>query len=336
MIATTPVFLEALADCLEAGNALEESLGMVAAAGPAAAALAGRVRRSTRRDQPVAAALRDSGLVDDDERAMLDAAGVGELIPELLRALAVRRRRRVGRRWTLLRGLVGPFVVGAITAVLDPLPNVVSGGDFVLPAVRGLLLVIVLSAASVLGVGALFTSRRTRGPVLRVVSSLPGAAWLAGLYAEEELTTKLMPFAGHGAVTDAGLAAAAVALDWSPLVTPLRVGARTDDARKPLGGLEPIARLLSLDTNLAVVGGVAARRLAERLRQRSDAIADVLTSRIRLLVRLGAYGIVIVWSTVSILGTLVRGVPGMPTLPGGAVTGDEKQLEELLKQLQQQ
>jgi hypothetical protein len=101
-----------------------------------------------------------------------------------------------------------------------------------------------------------------------------------------------------------------------------------------MGGLEPVARQLSLATDLAIVGGVASKHLAQRLAQRGEAIALFLTARLRLVARIGAYALVVLFSVSSLVGMISRGLPGMPTLPGGATSPEEKQLEELMKQLE--
>jgi hypothetical protein len=79
---------------------------------------------------------------------------------------------------------------------------------------------------------------------------------------------------------------------------------------------------------------MASKRLAERLAQRGEAIALLLTARLRLVARMGAYTLVILFSISSLAGMIARGIPGMSLIPGGATSPDEKQLEELLKQLQ--
>ena len=67
----------------------------------------------------------------------------------------------------------------------------------------------------------------------------------AALYAEEELTTALVPFVDSGEVRTAGLTAAASILAWSPLREALRVATRqvrSPSKPLPMGGLEPVAR----------------------------------------------------------------------------------------------
>jgi hypothetical protein len=167
---------------------------------------------------------------------------------------------------------------------------------------------------------------------------MPGVRRLAALYAEEELTTALVPFVEGGEVRTAGLTVAASLLAWSPLREGLRVAAgavRLPSTPLPMGGLEPLARQLSLATNLAIVGGGASKRLEKRLAQRGEAINLLLTARLRLVVRIGAYALVVLFSISSLVGMISRGLPGMPTLPGGATSPDQKELEELMKQFGQ-
>jgi hypothetical protein len=158
------------------------------------------------------------------------------------------------------------------------------------------------------------------------------------LYAEEELTTALVPFVDGEEVRTVGFTAAASLLSWSRLGEALRRAAgpvRAPSTPLPMGGLEPLAPQLSLATNLAIVGGVASKRLAERLTGRGDAIAVLLTARLRLAVRVMAYSFVVAFSVSSLVGMVSRGLPGMPTLPGGVTSPDQQELDELLKQMQQ-
>jgi hypothetical protein len=154
---------------------------------------------------------------------------------------------------------------------------------------------------------------------------------------EEELTTVAVPFVDGAVVRNDGLTAAASFLAWSPLGQTLSiaaVAARPASAQLPMGGLEPVARHLSLATSLTIVGGVASGRLAERLAQRGDIVAALLTARLRIAVRVGAYALVVLFSLGSLVGMISRGLPGMPTLPGGTASPDQKELEQLMKQLE--
>ena len=130
----------------------------------------------------------------------------------------------------------------------------------------------------------------------------------------------LAAFVDGGEVTPAGLMAASSLLAWSPLGEPLRIA--TQSVRPapdplPMGGLEPLAPQLSLATDLAVVGGVALKRLADRLAQRGEAIASLLTARLRLLVRIGAYALVAVLSVNSLVGLISQGSPRDAHAAGG-------------------
>jgi hypothetical protein len=337
----TPALLDALADCLQSGDALPDALAKVATAGGAAAAWAERVRRSARHDVSLAGVLHASGVIDDSERALLSTDGADTVAPALLHAVALRRRRRAERRHAVLRGLVGPFAVAAVTVILDPLSSLVSGESFVWPVVRGLLLLAVLALAIAVGIPVLLRDPRRRSTLLRLASAIPGAHAFAALHAEEELATVLVPFAEGGEVAGAGLTAAAALLDGSPLGEAARLAGR---ATRPgdavaLAGLGPLTRHLSLATNLALVGGGASLRLAERLHQRAEAISALLTSRLRLVARVAAYAAIVVFSLVSLAAMVARGIPGMPSIPGGAPGGsgagaDQKEIEELMKQLQ--
>jgi hypothetical protein len=144
-----------------------------------------------------------------------------------------------------------------------------------------------------------------------------------------------VPFVDGEEVRAAGFTAAASLVAWSRLGETLRLMGTVPSPSTPLpmGGLEPLAPHLSLATNLAIVGGVASKRLAERLTGRRDAVAVLLTARLRLVVRIVAYALVVALSVSSLAGMVSRGLPGMPTLPGGVTNPDQQELEELLKQM---
>jgi hypothetical protein len=338
MLNTNAALLDALADCLEPGGTLVEALEKVATAGRVAEEWAHHVRRSARAEATVAVALRESNVLDDEELSLLSAAGTDALVASGLRAVALRRRWSLARRRAIRWGLLGPFALAALTVVLDPLPNLVTGGAYLWPVFRGLFTLLIVSLAVVAGIPALLRDPRARSRAMRLCSSVPGVRRLAALYAEEELTTALVPFMEGGEVRTAGLMAAASLLAWSPLGEDLRVAAgavRLPSTALTMGGLERLARQLSLATNLAIVGGVASKRLSERLAQRGEAINLLLTARLRLVLRIGAYALVVLFSVSSLVGMIARGLPGMPTLPGGATSPEQKELEELMKQLGQ-
>lgn len=336
MTTANAALLEALSDCLESGDTLFQALAKIEVAGGAARSWTEGVRRSTRAEAPVAMALRRSQMLDHDELALLPAEATGEAVSAPLRAVVLRRRRGIDRRRAILWGLVGPFGFGALTVVLDPLPNLVTGGAFVWPVTRGLLTLGAVAFAIVAGLPALFRAPRARSTTLRACSAVPGVQWFAALYAEEELTTALVPFVDGEDVSAAGLAAAASLLSWSRLGESLRRSegsVRPPSTSLPMGGLEPLAQQLSLATNLAIVGGIASKRLAERLTRRADAIAVLLTARLRLAVRLVAYALLVAFSVSSLAGMVSRGLPGMPALPGGVTSPDQQELDELMKQM---
>jgi hypothetical protein len=336
MLPTEPAILEALADCLQAGDTLSEALEKVATAGATGGAWAHQVRPSVRAGVPVARALRESNVLDDDEVSLLSADSDGATLAPALRAVAIRRERSLARRRALRWGLVGPFVLGAVTVLLDPLPAVITGGAYAWPVLRGLSVLVIATLAIVAGVPALLRRPHARPRALRICTRVPGLRRLAALYAEEELTTALAPFGDRGEVTPGGRRAIASLLAWSPLGERLAAASPPVASATPLpmGGLDPLASLLSPATDLAIIGGIASKRLPERVTQRGDAIALRLTARLRLVARIGAYGLVVLFSATSLLGMISRGLPGMPTLPGGAATPDQKEIEDLLKELE--
>ncbi len=334
----TNAALDAVADCLESGDTLFDALGKVAIARGAAGDWAQRVRRSVRPHAGLAGALRESNVFDDDELSLLLSAESAGSMASALRVVTLRRRRSLARRRALRWGLVVPFGLGALTVVVDPLPNLITGGAYVWPVLRGLSTLVVVTLAIVAGIPALLRDRRARPRTLRLCAAVPGVRRLTALYAEEELTTALAAFADGGELRPAGLLVASSLLAWSPLGEPLRMATRSVRSAPdplPMGGLEPLAPQLSFGTDLAVIGGVALKRLADRLAQRGEAIASLLTARLRLVVGIGAYALVVLVSVNSVLGLISRGLPELPSLPGGGTSPEQKQLEDLLKQLEQ-
>jgi hypothetical protein len=337
MISSAPALLDALADCLESGDTLLEALAKVATAGGAVEDWARHVRPSVCADVAIARALRESNVVDDEELSILSAGGAGAALGPALRAVVLRRRRSVARRRALRWGLLGPFVFGAVTVVLAPLPEIVTGGSYVWPVLRGLFALAFLTLVIIVGVPALLRGPRARSRALAFSTRVPGFRHLAALYAEEELTAALAPFLGAGDPSAAAWTAVASLLAWSPLGEALLAASRTvrSPAKPlPMGGLEPLARHLSAATSLALVGGVASKRLPEQLARRGEEIAPRLTAHLRLVTRLGAYALVVLVSASSLVGMIARGLPGMPVFPGGATSPDQKELEDLLKELQ--
>jgi hypothetical protein len=337
MITTDVALLEAVGDCLQSGDTLSQALGKTAMAGGAAGWWTEQVARAVRGDVPAGRALQATDLFDADERSLFSANGTDAAAGPPLQAVALRRRRGVARRRAILWSLVGPFGFAALTVLLDPLPNLVTDEPFLWPLMRGVLVLVVLALGFFVGLPALLRNHRARSGLLRACSAVPGLRWFTALYAEEELTTALVPYVEGEEVRVAGLLAAASLLSWSQLGVALGGAAATvrapSSAALPMGGLEPVARQLSLATNLAVLGGVASKRLAQRLTQRGEAISVLLTARLRLVVRIVAYAVVVILSISSLVGMISRGLPGMPTLPGGDTTPDQQQLEDLLKQL---
>jgi hypothetical protein len=337
MTTTDAALLEALGDCLGSGDTLPQALGKLSLAGGAAGWWTEQIGRSVRTDVPAPVALRGTRLFQPDELSLLPPQGPDAAAAPSLHAVVLRRRRGDARRRAVLWGLVGPFGIAALTVMLDPLPNLISDEPFLWPEIRGFFLLCLLGAAIFAGLPALLRRPEARARILRTCSAVPGLRWFTTLHAEEELTTAVVPFIAEEQVTPAGLLAASSLLPWSPLAPTLRGAAASErpaGVMLPMGGLEPVARQLSSGTNLAAIRGVTSHQLALRLTQRGDEIAALLTARLRLTVRIVGYALVVVLSISSLIGMISRGLPGMPTLPGGDTTPDQQQLEDLLKQLE--
>ncbi len=337
MTTTDAALLEALGDCLGSGDTLPQALGKLSLAGGTAGWWTEQVRRSVRTDVPAGPALRGTHLFEPDELALLPEGGPDEAAAMPLQAVVLRRRRGAARRRAVLLGLVAPFGFAALTVMLDPLPNLISDAPFLWPEIRGFSLLCLLGVAIFVGLPALLGRPGARSRILRFCCALPGLRWFTSHYAEEELTAAVVPFIADEQVTPAGLLAASSLLPWSPLAPTLRGAAASERpvaTMLPMAGLEPVARQLSSGTNLAFIRGVTSHNLALRLTQRGDDIALLLTARLRLTARITGYALVVVLSISSLIGMISRGLPGMPTLPGGDTTPDQQQLEDLLKQLE--
>ncbi len=69
------------------------------------------------------------------------------------------------------------------------------------------------------------------------------------------------------------------------------------------------------------------------LAARGEAIASALTAHARLGVRVVAYALVVLLSLQSLVNMFSRALPGGALLPGGAPNAEQKELEEIMKEL---
>ena len=175
------------------------------------------------------ASLHAARAIDPTEAALLTLAVTPDATERLLHTLAIRRRRRATLRSAILRGLIGPIAIGALTVVLNPLPNLVGNASYVGPVLRGLFLLGLATAFVVAGVPALLRSPSIGPRVFALCARLPGLAWIASRYAEGELVTVSAPFVARSEAGSEGLLAASTMIAWSPLgekVAPRRSRAR--------------------------------------------------------------------------------------------------------------
>jgi hypothetical protein len=322
--------LEVLAACLGAGVPLADALARIETSGTRAWQWVARLRPHVRLGSSVAATLLAAGVVDGPEHALLAQALTPSATERLLLALVSRRRRRELLRTAFQAALAGPFGLAALTVVLAPLPNLLGSGSYVWPVTRGVFTLGVLAALVFLGLPAALGSPSLGSRVLGVLARVPGLDRLAARHAEAELVTLAAPFVEGGEASREGLLAASTALAWSPL------GARVAEAAGVQGGPPALARLaphLSLVTNLAIVSGAASQKLSARLTERGEELATQLRARLRVTLRVAAYTLVVILSFEGLANLVSRGLPGMPLLPGATPTGEQKELEELLREL---
>jgi len=332
MTASDAALLDVLAACLGAGVPLPDALSRIEAAGHEASRWVQRVRPFARPGSSVESALFAARAIDATERAILASAVTPAAVAGVLHALVLRRRRRADRSRTILRGLLGPFAIAALTVILDPLPNLIGSGSYVGPVFRGLLALGLATAFVVAGVPAILRSPSLGPRVLAACSKLPGLDWLTARHAEAELVTTSAPFVERSEVGHAGLLATSALLAWSPLGERVRVAALAS-ANAPEAAFAMLAPQLSLATNLAIVSGTASGQLAAHLAARGEEIAAQLTSRLRLAVRVAAYTLVVLLSFASLVNMVSRALPGT-SLPGATFSEEQKELDDIMRELE--
>jgi hypothetical protein len=332
MIASDAPFLDALAACLGAGVPLQDALSRIERAGFAASRWVQRVRPFVRPESSVESALLGAGAIDATEHALLAAAVTPDAVESLLHALVLRRRRRSALRAVVLRGLAGPFAIAALTVVLDPLPNLIGSGSYVWPVFRGLVVLGLVTALVVLGIPALVRSPNVGPRLLMLCARVPVLDWLAARHAEGELVTMSAPFVARPGIGSAGLVAASATLAWSPLGEKIRVAGA--DGAAPASVLERLAPCFSLATNLSIVGGIASNDLATRLAARGEEIAAELSAHVRIGVRVAAYVFVGLLTLQSLANLFSRALPGGGLLPGVVPSAEQRDLDEVMKELE--
>jgi hypothetical protein len=286
-----------------------------------------------RGDGSVESALHAARVIDAREQSLLAVAVAPDAVESLLHALAARRRRRDALRRLILHGLVGPFAIAALSVLLDPLPNLFVGGEsYIGPVFRGLSVLGLVTALVVLGVPAALRSPRIGPRIVELCASLPGLSWIAARHAEAELATMSAAFVGRSDAGTGGLLAASAMLAWSPLGARIR-DAATANAATPEWALAKLAPYLSVETNLAVVGGIASGRLAADLATRGEALAAEVTRHVQRGVRVTAYTFVVLLSLASLASLVSHALPFASPFTGATPTTEQKELDDIMKLL---
>jgi hypothetical protein len=122
-------------------------------------------------------------------------------------------------------------------------------------------------------------------------------------------------------------------LGWSPLAERVRVAALAN-ATTPEWALARLAPSLSIATNLSIVSGIASNQLGARLASRGEEIADLVTTRLRVGIKVVAYVLVVLLSLASLASLVSRALPWASGLPGVAPTTEQKELDEVMKELE--
>jgi hypothetical protein len=285
-------FLLALAAGCERGVSVNETLALIARAGPASARLARRLSEELRGGS-LAAALTAVGLIATDEQPILALAEEHARLGAALRWAARQQKESGERRQTIRNAVIGPLVLAMAGLAAEPLPQLILGNATLWTALRPAL---ALGAAVTL---ALFLLSR--------VKIRDGEAEAAGL---------ISLFADAGSLALAPRAARAISAPWADALAAVAADPR---ASVPMFS-EPFA--------LALQVGIGAADLPARFAAVHDEAEKKSTSRLRAIARVLAFvvlGMVALHGAVKLLSSPLPGVGGDLNLP------ELKELEQELE-----
>lgn len=332
--------LEALSDCLDGADRadLVSALTTLERAGGGASLWAHALTLSVRGGSNATAALAQSGTLEAPELSLLRSVeGIEGALAPALRCIALRRRLRATRARASLAAVIAPLSLMALTLALDPLPALILGGAYFGPVLRALsvmvLAVLVMTALLLLA----FVHPRTSPAVMGALSRVPFVGAVVRRHAESELSLVLGAFADEQRVPPHAWKAATSLLGWAPFSTAVRDADRALQADdRPADASDVLASVVSQTLSLVLVSGSAARRLPERLTAFGERAAEIVTRRVRALLRTLAFAALIalsVQSLAKLVKTSVGGIPGMPGLPGDmSPSAEQKELDQIMKE----
>jgi hypothetical protein len=282
----------ALAAGCERGVSVNETLALIARAGPASARLARRLSEALRGGS-LPAALAAVELIAPHEQPTLALAEEHNRMPAALRWAARQRQESGDRRRTIRNAVVGPLVLAMAGLAAEPLPQLILGNATIWTALRPAL---ALGAAATI---ALFLLSRVK---IRDV--------------EAEAAGLLSLFADAGSLALLPRAARAISAPWADALAAVAADPR---ASVPMFS-EPFA--------LALQVGIGAGDLPARFALVHDEAEKKFTSRIRGVARVLAFvvlGMVALHGAVKLLSSPLPGLGGDLNVP------DLKELEQELE-----
>lgn len=289
--------LEALAAGFSAGATLDETLSLIARAGPASARQA-RVLSERLRAGSLAEALSSTRLIAREEAAVMALAGEVGRLPRALAWAAERARLGDARRRAIRRAVLGPFVFIALSLAAEKLMPVIVGGASTWTFLRSLVVWSALAAVAVMIFPALVAK------ILGRRGAEATAAGLVALFAEaNQLGAAPQAARGMGAQIHAD-ALTAVAAD--------------PGASVPVFS-EPFA--------LALQVGIRAADLPQRLEALRKKLDGDLTARLRSVARLAVFALLAGVALHGLIALFSTPLPGLGNSP--ELKDLERELENL-------
>ena len=125
---------------------------------------------------------------------------------------------------------------------------------------------------------------------------------------------------------------------WAPFSGAVRDADReVPGSDRPAEPGEVLGPVVSQTLTLVFVAGTAAKRLPERLTSFGERAAEIVTRRVRVMLRTLAFAALIALSVQSLLKLVkatASGIPGMPGLPGdlSPSSAEQKELDQIMKE----
>lgn len=317
---THAALLEALAANLGAGLSVGDACRVIARAGPASAQLARQIDDGAR-SAPLAVVLAKLGLIAPADEAVLAFATAGGRIPAGLRWVAGRAAVRQQRGRALLAAITGPLIFAVLGLLLEPLPQLFLGGAFSWGAALRPTAILLGTSALAIALVWRYTSRvlaRMRTPGARV----PWVGALFRLEAEANAARLIADFADAdrlGAV--AGAARLVLADEWAAALAAI--------AADPTAPVTTMSETMAL----AIGAGTSARDLPTRFAAIAHALDELLTARLRTLVRVAAFAVLALIAVRGVQRLITTPLPGLNGDLGNLPIGNTPEMKELEREL---